>query len=134
MCHTFAIETTDFNCNAENEIDHRLSELKDTIGASMAWVDEGGGLETLVAQDKMRISELESQFESLQSGVSFISKVLQVGEHLKSTDAVLDKFDYSKAVDQSERTFLLEYACNDISCPHRKLPSGCSGRIATGVK
>eukprot|EP01084_Bolivina_argentea_P113574 202379_1 len=93
-------ETTDFNCNAENEIDHRLSELKDTIGASMAWVDEGGGLETLVAQDKMRISELESQFESLQSGVSFISKVLQVGEHLKSTDAVLDKFDYSKAVDQ----------------------------------
>ncbi len=100
----------------------------------MAWVDEGGGLETLVAQDKMRISELESQFESLQGGVSYLSKVLQVGEHLKSTDTALDKFDYSKAVDQSERTSLLEYPCNDIVCPHRKSPSGCSGRIATGVK
>ncbi len=102
----------------------------------MAWVDEGGGLEMLVAQDKVRILELESQFESLQSGVSYLSKVLQVGEHLKSTDTALDKRDYSKAVDQSERTFLLEYypPCHGIARPHQKLPSGCSSRITTGVK
>ncbi len=93
----------------------------------MAVVDEGGGLETLVAQDKMRISELESQFQSLQGDVSYLSKVLQVGEHLKSTDNALDKFDYSKAVDQSERAPpLLDYPFNDLACPHRKLPSGCS--------
>ncbi len=79
----------------------------------MAWVDEGGGLETLVSQGKMRISELETQFESLQNGVSYLSKVLQVGEHLKSTDTALDKFDYSKAVDQSECILLLDYLFND---------------------